>query len=468
MNADVVRARISELWDTAIIPQLMEFIRIPAKSPQFDPEWQQHGYLDRAMELAAAWCRRQPIPGLTVEVVRLPGRTPLLFIEAPGSSDDCVLLYGHLDKQPEMAGWREGLDAWTPVLEGDKLYGRGGADDGYAVFSSLAALQALHEQGMPVARCLAIIEACEESGSHDLPFYFESLAGRIGNVSLVICLDSGCGNYDQLWNTNSLRGLLAGNLHVEMLSEGVHSGDGSGIIASCFRIIRQLLGRLEDEQTGRVFPAAFNVDMPPQRLEQAARAARVIGKNTYAHFPFISGARPVSADPLELILNQTWRPALSVTGAAGLPDLKDAGNVCLPMNAVRLSLRLPPTCDARKAAEYLKKLLEQDPPHGARVRFEVGQAAGGWNAAALSPWLEESVDRASRIFFGEPSVNMGEGGSIPFMGMLGERYPEAQFVITGVLGPHSNAHGPNEFLHIPTGKKLTCCVAQILADHYRA
>lgn len=466
MDTNRLRRYTDALWDESILPQLMEYIRIPSKSPHFDPQWQEHGHMDAAVALAEAWVRAQPIPGMTVEVVRLPGRTPLLYVDIPGASQDCVLLYGHLDKQPEMTGWREGLGPWTPVLEGDRLYGRGGADDGYAVFASVAAVCALRDQQIPHARCVALIECCEESGSYDLPHYIEALEARIGTPSLVICLDSGCGNYEQLWCTTSLRGLVGGNLVVEVLTDGVHSGDASGIVPSSFRIARQLLSRLEDAVTGRIIPEAFYVEIPRERVEQAARAAAVLRDAVYDKFPFKDNTQPVAHDFAELILNRTWRPALSVTGAAGLPPLDDAGNVLRPFTALKLSLRLPPTCDADAASAYLKTLLEQDPPYHATVRVELEQAASGWNAPASSPWLEQALNRASATYFGKPAVSMGEGGSIPFMGLLGRKFPQAQFLITGVLGPHSNAHGPNEFLHLPTAKRLTCCVAEVIAAHY--
>jgi acetylornithine deacetylase/succinyl-diaminopimelate desuccinylase-like protein len=458
---------VDRVWDDSIVPALMEYIRIPNKSPMFDPAWQESGHMDRAMNLVERWCREQGVAGLKLEIVRLPGRTPLLFMEVPGNSQDCVLMYGHVDKQPEMTGWRDGLGPWTPVVEKDKLYGRGGADDGYAAFASVAAIRALQLQQVQHARCVIIIEACEESGSYDLPYYIEALSDRIGIPSLIVCLDSGCGNYDQLWSTTSLRGLVAGNLFVELLKEGVHSGDASGIVPSSFRVLRMLLSRFEDEATGAILPRSFHVEVPRQRLEQIERTAKILGDSVYSKFPFQDGVRPVSTDTKELTLNRTWRPALSITGAAGLPSLENAGNVSRPLTAVKISLRIPPTCDVTAAGAYLRDLLEKDPPYGARVRFELQQGASGWDAPELSPWLMQSVDAASQTYFGAHTAYMGEGGSIPFMSMLGKKYPMAQFLITGVLGPNSNAHGPNEFLHIPTGKKLTCCIAQVLADHCR-
>lgn len=412
------------------------------------------------------WIAARPIHGLRYEVVRLAQRTPLILVEVDGQSENTVLLYGHLDKQPEMTGWRKGLGAWVPVLEGEKLYGRGGADDGYAMFSSLLAIESLQQQNLPHAHCVVIIEACEESGSPDLPFYMDHLQDRIGEPDLVICLDSGCGNYDQLWCTTSLRGLIGGELKIEVLEDGIHSGDASGIVPSSFRILRQLLDRIEDSQSGEISDASFHVAIPEQRLDQARTAATMLGDVMHTRFPFADNTRPVSSDPVELILNRSWRPALSVIGADGLPPIQSAGNVLRPMTSVKLSMRLPPTCEAGAAAKKLQAILTSDPPYGARISFTPDWAASGWMAPDMAAWLTDSIDAASQAYFGHPAVYMGEGWSIPFMGMLGEKFPHAQFLITGVLGPGSNAHGPNEFLHIPTAQKLSCCVANVIANHY--
>jgi acetylornithine deacetylase/succinyl-diaminopimelate desuccinylase-like protein len=459
---------VDQCWADEIVPTLVEYIKIPNKSPSFDPDWAAHGYMDEAVALFEHWARAKLpfLPGATLDVVRLPGRTPVILIDVPGEGEDTVLLYGHLDKQPEMVGWTEGFGPWIPRLEGDKLYGRGGADDGYAMFGALSALMALKEQGVPHARSVVLIEACEESGSYDLPYYVDHLAQRIGSPSLVVCLDSGCGNYDQLWLTTSLRGMASGTLTVEVLDEGVHSGDASGVVPSSFRILRQLLSRLEDEETGAIRPAELYVQVPPQRVAQARRAAAALGDAVYTKFPLKTGMSPMSGDLTELVLNRTWRPQLAVTGIDGLPAPTHAGNVLLPSTVAKLSLRLPPTLDAATAGDLVRTLLEKAPPYGARVVYEPGSNAVGWHAPALSPWLEQSLAQASVTAFGAPPAFMGEGGTIPFMAMLGEKFPQAEFVVTGVLGPHSNAHGPNEFLHIPTGQRVTAVIAQVLADHH--
>ncbi len=466
MNPDKLLEFVSEVWDRQIVPQLSDYIKIPNKSPMFDAHWSERGYMKEAMDLIEAWVRAQPIPGMTVERIQLPGRTPLLFMDIPGKGDDVVLLYGHMDKQPEMIGWNTDLAPWKPVIAGDRLYGRGGADDGYATFASLTAIMALAERGVNHSRCVVIIEGCEESGSYDLPFYINHLAAKIGTPSLVICLDSGCGNYDQLWLTTSLRGLAGGTLRVKVLEEGVHSGDASGIVPSSFRILRGLLDRIEDPRTGRIQADVLHVQFPAERRAQASEAARVLGTHVHDKFPWLPGMNAMASDPAELVLNRTWRPALSITGAEGLPALEDAGNVLRPQTAVKVSMRLPPTLDPVLASGKLKELLEANPPYGAKVEFEVEKSSGGWAAPSLLPWLADSVDTASKTYFGPQSASMGEGGTIPFMGMLQERFPQAQFMVTGLLGPKSNAHGPNEFLHIPTGKKLTAAVAKVLSDHY--
>jgi len=467
MSLDTTRTRafVQRTWDADIVPALTEYIRIPAKSPMYDEGWAEHGHIDRAVTLITDWARGRRLEGLAIEVVRLPGRTPVILMEVPGAGGDTVLLYGHCDKQPEMVGWAVDAGPWTPVRRGDRLFGRGAGDDGYAAFAALTAIEALQAQGVPHARCVVLIEASEESGSPDLPAYVEQLADRI-RPALVVCLDSGCGDYDHLWATTSLRGVTSGTLTVEVLREGVHSGAAGGIVPSSFRILRQVLGRLEDERTGEILVRECHVEVPPDRLAEVRAVAAVLGDELWDNFPYVGGMRPETKDPVEALLNNTWRPSLAVTGVDGIPPLADAGNVLRPHTSVKLSLRLPPTADAARAVARVKETLEADPPYGARVTFTNGERPGtGWNAPASAPWLLDSVKRASGAHFGAPPMFCGLGGSIPFMQMLGDRFPQAQFLVTGVMGPGSNAHGPNEFIDLPTGVKVTACVAHVLADH---
>jgi acetylornithine deacetylase/succinyl-diaminopimelate desuccinylase-like protein len=472
--------QISARWDDDIVGQLSRYIAIPAKSPMFDPQWAEHGHIDTVVRQAADWVLAQKVPGLSLEIVRLPGRTPVIFFEVAATRSvaavsaqrqPTVLMYGHLDKQPEFDGWRSDLGPWSARYEDGKLYGRGGADDGYAVYASIAALEALKSQSVPHPRIVGLIETSEESGSTDLPAYVQALKDRLGEVALVICLDSGAGNYDQLWLTTSLRGNVTGTLKVEVLTEGVHSGDASGVVPSSFRIMRQLLDRLEDSATGHLLPPQFHCEVPPERLQQARVTAQILGEELFKRFPWAhhdcEGSTrltlPVSSDPLQALLARTWRPTLSVTGAQGLPAIRDAGNVLRPYTAFKLSLRLPPLVDAAAAVRSLKTLLEDNAPYQAKVTFEGGAGATGWNAPSTAPWFEQALQGASQAFFGAGCATIGQGGTIPLMNMLSQSFPKAQMMVCGVLGPKSNAHGPNEFLHVPYAKKLTASVAHVIA-----
>ena len=466
----------NDAWDQRIVPALTDYIGVPAKSPMFDAEWAANGYVDRVIRDAAAWVEGRRLPGLKLEVVRIEGRTPVIFFEMPASnseSKDTVVLYGHLDKQPEFTGWRNDLGPWTPKYENGLLYGRGGADDGYAVYAAVSALEALHAQGLPHPRCVGLIESCEESGSFDLPAYLDVLRPRLGNVSLVVCLDSGAGNYDQLWLTTSLRGMVSGVLKVEILTEGIHSGDASGLVPSSFRVLRQVLDRLEDSRTGRLLPDSFHCEVPATRLAQARATAAILKDEVWKRMPWACGADggpvlPTTTDPVEGLLARTWWPTLSVVGVDGFPELKNAGNVLRPYTAFKLSLRLPPLIDGHQASLQLKTLLEDNAPYNARVTFHADGRAGalgatGWNSPELAPWLDNAMNAASNAHFAAPVGYMGQGGTIPLMSMLQQGFPAAQMMVCGVLGPKSNAHGPNEFLHVPYGKKLTAAVAQVIA-----
>jgi acetylornithine deacetylase/succinyl-diaminopimelate desuccinylase-like protein len=461
--ADLLQS-IEGYWRDSILDRLTAYIRIPNQSPMFDPQWESHGHMEAAVTLMAEWCRAQPIPGMRVDVRRLPGLTPLLIVDVPGALPGSVLLYGHLDKQPEFTGWEPDLGPWSPVIRDGKLYGRGGADDGYAVFSSLAAILALKQRSVPLPRCLLMIEASEESGSIHLAAHLDALGAGLATPSLVICLDAECGNYAQLWSTTSLRGNLVGRLHVRVLNEGVHSGMATGIAPTAFRIVEQLLARLENPVTGDLLLDELQAPIPNDRRAQLAIAARVLGPAVAAKVPFAQGVRALSNDPFELLINSTWRATLAVTGADGLPAVQSAGNVLLPEISLKLSLRLPPECDAERADAAVRQTLERDPPYGAQVQFESEGATAGWNAPPLAAWLERSMSAASQAIFGRDAVHVGSGGTIPFMAVLGERFPETQFFVTGVLGPQANAHGPNEFLHIDYARRLTACVALVLAD----
>ena len=464
MNSDQLLKTVNSFWDHHITPTLTEYIKIPNKSPSFDPNWEKNGFMKEVLDLAVDWTNEHKPKKSKLYVKQSKKRTPVLLVDIPGELDGNILMYGHLDKQPEMEGWNEGKGPWIPVLEDGKLYGRGGADDGYALFASICAVNSLLEQNIKLPRILILIEFCEESGSPDLPHYMNLCSDLIGSPDLVVCLDSGAGDYKRFWTTTSLRGLIGASLRVDVLTEGVHSGGASGHVPSSFRIARQLLSRIEDQDTGEVLLDELKTDIPEYRINETEKFVSILGNEVVEEFPWKENMKPSSEDNVEGVLRRTWRPALSIVGADGLPSSANAGNVLRPYTKLQLSMRIPPMVDPIKAQKALRKVLTENPPYQSKITLDFEEGAWGWNAPETEDWLSNAMEKYSKIFYGQSSGSLCEGGTIPFMAMLGEQFPKAQFVITGVLGPGSNAHGPNEFLHIPYAKKLTACVASILSD----
>ena len=464
MNSENLKKHIHDFWDSEIVPTLVDYIKIPNKSPSFDPDWEKHGHMDKVLNLAANWTEKNKPVGSEMIIKKSPERTPLLLLDIPGTKEGNILMYGHLDKQPEMEGWNDDLGPWKPVIKDEKLYGRGGADDGYALFASIASINALKEQKIDHPRILVLIEFSEESGSPDLPHYMDLCSDIIGSPDLVICLDSGAGDYKRFWTTTSLRGLIGLKMKVSVLKEGVHSGGASGHVPSSFRIARSLLSRLEDEKTGEILLEELNTKIPDYRIEETKNLVSILGNEVVEEFPWANGMKPSTNNNVEGVLRRTWRPALSIVGSDGMPSTANAGNVLRPYTTLQLSMRIPPMVDPKKAVNAIEKILKDDIPYGASVELEFEEAAEGWNAPESKTWLLNAIEKASKKYFKQMPCTIGEGGTIPFMAMLGKQFPEAQFVITGVLGPQSNAHGPNEFLHIPFAKNLTCCISSIIAD----
>ena len=461
MKIDTLEKDINDFWDVNILPTLTEYIKIPNKSPAFDPDWKQNGYMHDVLELAKKWVEKFQPEGSIIHIDEGGDKTPMIIVEIPGEREGNILMYGHLDKQPEMEGWKDDLGPWTPVFRDNRLYGRGGADDGYALFASLGSILSLKNQGAKLPRIVVLIEFCEESGSPDLPYYMDKFAETIGDVDLVICLDSGAGNYDQFWSTVSLRGMISCNLKVEVLNEGVHSGNASGMVPSSFRLIRQLISRLEDEVSGEILIPELHADIPNHRYAEAEKMASALNGD-FGSFPWHNATSPMTKNTVDGLIGRTWKPTLSVVGSGGIPSIQNGGNVLRPYTELKLSFRLPPTVNCNIAMDAVDKVLNNDPPNNASVTIDWDEPANGWNAPKLSEWLENAIEDASQSFYNKAAMAMGEGGTIPFMAMLGEQFPAAQFVVTGVLGPNSNAHGPNEFIHIPFAKKLSASIAFIL------
>ena len=466
-----VHTSVAGAWADQVLPSLSGLIEIPALSPAFDASWAAHGQLRAAVGHVRDWIESRDLPGTQCEVIELAGRSPVLLVEVPATpqaaGQGTVLLYGHLDKQPPVGGWSQGLGPWQPVVRDGRLYGRGAVDDGYSGYAAVTALEAVAAAGGEHARAVVLLETGEESGSPDLPAYLEHLGGRLGDVTLVVCLDAGGGDYQRLWLTSSLRGIVQATVTVQVLQSPQHSGLASGIVPSSFRIMRQLLDRVEDSATGEIKLGAMAVAIPDAARLAARAAAAARPGALKGLYPLVEGMRPASEDEVELILNNAWRPTLSVLGAAGLPEPAIAGNVLRSSTTLALSFRLPPLADAEAALAELEQVLTTDVPYGARVELSGLAAENGWCAPAAAPWLDAALAQVGQSVFGRPAASIGIGGSVPFMGLLGRLYPQAQFVVTGALGADSNMHVPDEWLNIEFAIQVTEAVAHILDAHAR-
>ncbi len=453
-----------EDFERDALATLTTYATLECLSPMFDAQWTANSQIEAAITLLAEWAKKRQLGDFNVEIVRLEGRTPVLVVTVGATNDDeaTVVLYGHLDKQPPLGDWSKGLGPYDPVRRGDRLFARGVADDGYSTFSALLAIEQLVQSGVDHSRFVVLIEASEESGSPDLEAYLDHLVDHLGRVELMICLDSGALTYDRLWVTTSLRGQFNVEVTVGVLTRGQHSGTASGVVPSSFRILRQLLDRIEDSATGRIVLEELYAPIPEAVLLAADDVAAEFGDVSAAEMPTVEGLQLMGESAADRIISRTWMPTLSVTGMGGIPAPDIAGNVLRPSTTATLSFRVPPNVDAARACEAVERALTDNVPSNAHVSVR-SHFADGWFTPPLHPWLSEALDRASLDAFGRPASYTGEGGTIPFLASLGRRYPGVQFVATGVLGPDSNAHGIDEMLDLPTAVAVTNAVSVVLS-----
>lgn len=454
---------ITNCWQTETLEGLKNFIRIPAKSKNFDPNWAKNGYLKQALEQAVQWGQRL-FPEGTFTILEAPGLTPTLFFDIPANQHvgQPVFFYGHLDKQPETQGWAEGLGPWEPVIREGRLYGRGSSDDGYSFYMALTAVYALkkHQQSYP--RVVGLYETDEESGSQDLPHYLKQVAPLIGSPACLCILDLSCKDYQRLWHTQSLRGVVMFELHVKVLDRPVHSGVCSGLVPSSFAVMRALLDRLEDPLTGQIKLSAFHTTIPVEHEHAMTALANLLGDQLYQCFPYAQSTQPRTTDLVEAIKRMSWQPSLSILGQDGLPSLQNASALLRTHTALTLSFRIPPYVDSQKALQQAIDVLTHDVPCNAVVEIKNAKAEDGFDAPMGTPWLMQAMHDCSVEVFGHAPGQLFEGASIGTMKHFQQAFPNSPFLNTGVLGPLENAHAPNESIHLGYATQLTQCLARLL------
>eukprot|EP01134_Creolimax_fragrantissima_P007648 CFRG7648T1 len=467
MDATKTQAFVDKHFQEKFVDTLSGFIKIPNCTPAFDADYLTNGHIQTAIKYILDFTDSLKIPGLTHSVYDDESRPPMVCIVYPGEVKQNVMIYGHLDKQPFMEGrWSEGLDALTPVIRDNKLYGRGSADDGYSVLAALLSIQAAREQGVPLPRICILLETEEESGSENLLYLMEQAQVKeaLGKPDICICLDSETADYDKIWVTSSLRGLAACNLKIEVMESGQHSGLAGGIVPETFTIARQLLDRLEDSTTGVVVDE-FNSQPDDKKRNEAKEVAEYHGSSLFTNFKLLEGVSAMSEHDLaQMYLQNVWYASLSVTGGCGLPDVSDAGNVLRPWTQLRVGIRLPPNVNGHDAAKKLEEVLTKDPPYGCKISVTGLQGGNGFCTKPFPIYLNDSIRDASMAFFGQAHSSFGIGGSIPFLSELGQKYPEAQIIPMGAMGPDCNAHNPDESIDLPYAKKFVCFLSHLLGD----
>ncbi len=465
VDIDSLTENAEKIWEDSILPSLSEFIEIHALSPMFEPNWDEKGELQATIELFTAWLEAQGIEGMSHVTHRIGDHSPVLLVTIEGTGPGEVLFYSHLDKQPSRPElWSEGLHPLKAVRREPFLFGRGAVDDGYGGYLCVTAIRLLQEAGIPHPKATFLIETCEESGSFDLPPYLDALTDDLGSPDLIVVLDSGGPTYDHIWVTEALRGLVAGTLSVRVSHEGVHSGMSGGAIPSSFRIQRMLLDRVEDSSTGRILIPEMHVDISDKIRAEAEALGNILGDALWKSLPVVDSLEPQTRGADQILLDINWRPAMGVIGADGMPPVQTAGNVLRTNTDLKLSFRIPPGVKAPEVQAIVKQTLEANPPYGAEVTYHATEPADGFHAPPLHEGVSAALDGACKHLTGFPPMTTWIGGTIPFMAMIQNKFPEASFICTGSAGPGNNAHGPDEKLHIPHSKRLNVALAAAIAS----
>lgn len=465
INPEKLKQFVESEFTNNALPSFKTFLTIENCTPAYDPDWDKNGLLkSAASHLKAYALKSSGVQGLNAILSSDEGKTPFLLVTVDSTSGDgkSILLYGHFDKQPPNSGWSQGLGPYLPVEKDGYLYGRGSADDGYAFYAMLTIIKALQNFNIPHPKFVIILEGSEESGSIDLPIYIEEYQQFIGQPDLILALDSGIIDYNRIWLTSSLRGVVSCDLTVKTLTKGVHSGKGSGIAPESFMIIRKLLSKLEDyNDQSRM--KDFEVEIPDSEKTKISKAVEVMGDDWCSKIPILPGMKLLGDTPTDRLINWTWKPALTVAGARGIPNVKDAGNVLRPYTTLYLSIRTPPTFDGILNGKKILEDITNQTPFNSTVLIENYEAFNGSLIKEPSDNLKSQIDNLAKNYISGGMAQIPVGISIPFTTIFSQYFPKSQILVTGCAGVDSNAHGPNERLNLSYTKNFICSFVHIFS-----
>ncbi len=437
-----IRAAVDRVLPS-VRADLERMVRIPSVAfPGFDQT-----HVQRSAELVAQLCRDAGVPD--VQILRVEGGAPAVVGRIPAPPGrPTVLLYAHHDVQPtgDEAKWQSA--PFEPTEQGGRLYGRGAADDKAGVAAHLAAVRAFGER--PPVGVTLFIEGEEECGSPTLEAFLHQYADILAADVLVLA-DSMNWEVGTPALTTSLRGLVDCYVEVRTLDHGVHSGMYGGVVPDALTSMCRLLATLHDEKGdvavgGLQAAGPTAVEMPEERLRAESSVldeVQLIGSGS--------------------ITERNWHKAsVSVIGL-DCPSVKDASNTLVPTVRAKISMRLAPGQDQEQAMVALTEHLESRAPWGARVTVTRGELGAPYRIDASGPAYDVAREAFRTAWDGTAPVDIGIGGSIPFVAEFADAFPKAAILVTGVEDPDARAHGANESLHLAEWRRACLAEAFLLA-----
>ena len=471
MEPKILHETISKIFNTTTLPNLMNFIRIPNTSPEFDPDWDKNNLLLKASKLIITFIKTLQLKNTEITLLKDENHTPFILTETKSSKEkekNTILFYAHIDKQPNCEGWDKGKSATNPIIENGRLYGRGSIDDGYAIYSILTAIKYCQDNNLFTNRIICIFECSEESSSDDLNYYFDKLIPFFGNdISLFCCVDLTCLDYKKMWIVNCIRGVMDFDVKIYTLNNDIYSNFTKGVFPDNFMIFRKLCDLLRNEKGEFLIPELIISEdkIPKDRKKELEEASKEIGIDFIKVLPLYNNTKPMKDDIYKLLLNNIWKVSMIIKGIDGIPDKKYEGNILSKGLKARIQMRIPPLLNGKKAFEAIKKKFIENTPFNSKVEVEMIGIDDGWNDKNFSERSKNVFNYVSKIGFGNDVGFKFDGGSVPFIQYFENKYPKSQIANLGIRGYECNEHGPNESIDLDACKKFIAALVILMSEY---